>query len=81
MYYKTPYSPTGPAPKPEAKEAPEAPITPPEAIDPPEAQPVPEQPVPEQPAAAPAPALTVNTHSKVGRSLIQKWATRERMQS
>ena len=23
----------------------------------------------------------VNTHSKVGRSLIQKWATRERMQS
>lgn len=60
MYYKTPYTPTGPAPRPEAKEAPveakapEAPITPPEAIDPPEAQPVPELPAPEAPAAAPA---------------------------
>ena len=26
-------------------------------------------------------AMCVNTHSKVGRSLIQKWATRESMQS
>ena len=26
-------------------------------------------------------SMAVNTHSKVGRSLIQKWATRESMQS
>lgn len=71
MYYKTPYTPTGPAPKPEAAtphpeeptvaSAPAAPSENPENPESPETNVPTEQsaaPVPEPPAPSPAPALT-----------------------